>query len=673
MDAQNVPSQELSSQRSSAQEKIEEGYSKSSTKSTRSKESASGSAPDEIDNESNIGTLTRPANAPDPSQLFYLSLIEGRCRTQAKEHINSGRHRDDLVPEDHPEVTAFAEQLFNESYRELIKIGFIPQEVSFPDIKELRRYLATFDNRLNDIVKRQPSISFADSNFRAIESYQDYTLSEFGETSIFESSQPQALVTLPGDLSASPLRSLMYPTNGRHQESTYHRKFEEICLLGKGGFGQVFRVRHILDQQEYAVKKIRVSASQLAAIHNEFQLQDLLNELRALAKLQHRNVVRYYDSWLEQSDVSSRSMGTRQHLLDDQEYDSKSSETDFTSSSEKSIESGFQSLQIGQLEVELKREERKKRRSSFLNLENNYDVVFEDPNSPALGSSRPEEASTTPNGASLFLKPSEMSDDDEDIEEIERAAMNPQMMKNEKDWVIFIQMAPYPITLEDYVWSEQQKSQTVRLQHCFHIPNTARILLEILEGVDYIHSHQIVHRDLKPSNIFLSVYTGKSPPDGSINITSCRDCGNASSTVPQTFVTPHIGDFGLIAKLDESPPVHDSESFRPSPFAVLSSVASSKQPGTKYYRAPNIDSKSQFICPKLDIYSLGVIAYELLVKFGTKSERHVVLDRLSSGSLDGMNGHAMENGIKGMLCSEREARWDSGKVRSWLLGFVNGA
>lgn len=260
----------------------------------------------------------------DPRTLFYLSLIEGRCRTQAKEKINTGRHRDDQVGEDDPEVTKLADSIFSDSYPELVKIGLIPKEVVSPEIKELRRYLATFDNRLNDLLTRQSPISLGGSAYRAIESYHSYSVdgSSLFETSGSQALMSQSLMAVPGEVSASPLRSLMYPigANGRHQESTYHRKFKEICLLGKGGFGQVFRVRHILDEQEYAVKKIRVSASQLEAIHDEYQLQDLLNELRALAKLQHRNVVRYYDSWLEQRHGS---METRQQLLDNQGYDSR--------------------------------------------------------------------------------------------------------------------------------------------------------------------------------------------------------------------------------------------------------------------------------------------------------------------------------------------------------------
>lgn len=274
--------------------------------------------------------VSTTGSTPDPATLFYFSLIEGRCRTQAKENINASRRRDDQALDDDPEVTSLSEYLFSESCRELVKFGLIPKDVIPPDIKELRRYLATFDNRLHDIVTRHSPISFEESAYRAIESNQSYSVSELEGSSIFERSQSQALISqslmaVPEKVSSSPLRSLMCPiaTNGRHQESTYQRKFKEICLLGKGGFGQVFRVRHILDEQEYAVKKIRVSASQLEAIHDEYQFQDLLNELRALAKLQHRNVVRYFDSWLEQRHISSRSMGTRQKLLDNQGYDSR--------------------------------------------------------------------------------------------------------------------------------------------------------------------------------------------------------------------------------------------------------------------------------------------------------------------------------------------------------------
>jgi translation initiation factor 2-alpha kinase 3 len=273
--------------------------------------------------------------------------------------------------------------------------------------------------------------------------------------------------------------------------------------------------------------------------------------------------------------------------------------------------------------------------------------------------------------SSLFRKPSEMSDDEESTEEIEieHSVTDTQSWGDEKDMMIFIQMAPYPFTLEDFIWSEQQANSDTRVQHCFHWPIAAQILLAILDGVEYIHDQDIVHRDLKPSNIFLSLHQGKYRPEGSVNITSCTQCKVVLKTGDHTFITPHIGDFGLIAKVDGSQsPIKTT--FSPSPLAVLSSVTSSRQPGTKFYCAPKTE-KPQPISPKLDVYSIGVIACEMLIKFGTRSERLVVLNDLNNGKLDALNGHAMEAGVRGMLEHDIEKRWSCAAVRKWIGDILN--
>ena len=41
-------------------------------------------------------------------------------------------------------------------------------------------------------------------------------------------------------------------------EFSYKNNFEEIVLLGEGGFGQVFKVKDKNHDQFYAVKKINV-------------------------------------------------------------------------------------------------------------------------------------------------------------------------------------------------------------------------------------------------------------------------------------------------------------------------------------------------------------------------------------------------------------------------------
>ncbi len=43
--------------------------------------------------------------------------------------------------------------------------------------------------------------------------------------------------------------------------SRYEQDFEEIRLLGEGGFGSVYEAKLIFDQQVYAVKKISLKGS----------------------------------------------------------------------------------------------------------------------------------------------------------------------------------------------------------------------------------------------------------------------------------------------------------------------------------------------------------------------------------------------------------------------------
>lgn len=71
-------------------------------------------------------------------------------------------------------------------------------------------------------------------------------------------------------------------------------------LIGKGGFGRVFKVFHPLDNQCYAIKQIRVA---------EDNLENALKEIRILASISHPHIIRYCHSWISttpcQEDYSS--------------------------------------------------------------------------------------------------------------------------------------------------------------------------------------------------------------------------------------------------------------------------------------------------------------------------------------------------------------------------------
>lgn len=60
--------------------------------------------------------------------------------------------------------------------------------------------------------------------------------------------------------------------------------FSKIKKLGEGGFGEVFHVKHCLDDREYAIKKMT-------------KYDNNVNEIKILSCLNHPNIIRYYSSW----------------------------------------------------------------------------------------------------------------------------------------------------------------------------------------------------------------------------------------------------------------------------------------------------------------------------------------------------------------------------------------
>ncbi|XP_058061442.1 eukaryotic translation initiation factor 2-alpha kinase-like [Anopheles bellator] len=111
------------------------------------------------------------------------------------------------------------------------------------------------------------------------------------------------------------------------------------------------------------------------------------------------------------------------------------------------------------------------------------------------------------------------------------------------------------------------------------------IFEQIVAGVEYVHLKGLIHRDLKPSNIFFSL-------DGKIK----------------------IGDFGLVT--DSGELQYDSENNMPA----MGRDRHTRQVGTQLYMSPE-QLRGLPYDYKVDIYSLGLILFELLVSFGTEMER----------------------------------------------------
>lgn len=114
-----------------------------------------------------------------------------------------------------------------------------------------------------------------------------------GETLLHEMNPPHLITENLGAVfmtstATNPRReSIHFPRN----HSRYLNDFTKIGRLGRGGYGEVVKVRHKLENQVYAIKIIRqTSASALSKV---------LSEIVMLSQLNHPNVVRYFTAWTE--------------------------------------------------------------------------------------------------------------------------------------------------------------------------------------------------------------------------------------------------------------------------------------------------------------------------------------------------------------------------------------
>ncbi|PVI02725.1 kinase-like protein [Periconia macrospinosa] len=121
-----------------------------------------------------------------------------------------------------------------------------------------------------------------------------------------------------------------------------------------------------------------------------------------------------------------------------------------------------------------------------------------------------------------------------------------------------------------------------------------RLFRQTLEGLAHIHSHGIIHRDLKPDNIFIDVAK-----------------------------IPKIGDFGLATSGQYQRPDRKKQSGLQTDGDMTRSI------GTALYVAPEL--RSDVVGnynDKVDMYSMGIIFFEMCFPLKTAMERDFVIRQL---------------------------------------------
>ncbi|KAB7500507.1 Eukaryotic translation initiation factor 2-alpha kinase [Armadillidium nasatum] len=368
--------------------------------------------------------------------------------------------------------------------------------------------------------------------------------------------------------------------------SRFTSDFETIGRLGQGGFGVVLRVKKKLDENEYAVKRIVLPSKEKSA-------ERVKREVRALAKLNHSNIVRYYNSWLEtppvdfvqEDDKFWKATDTFAPSFDDfteQREKIKSEDNQTSGVLSQSINTrNIQDLRI--VEQRYKRKERTQSDSVVFMTSSNEDQRDRILSSAINISSNSNSCSHIKNKKrpfSLDIKEfnSSLFNNTDNIKKI--LENNPPVV-NPKTY-LFIQMELCKEeSLKEWLTANRERDQN----WIYSVFN------DIVHAVEYVHDRALMHRDLKPSNIFFSL-------DGEIK----------------------IGDFGLVTNIDEENDI----ALTPLDDKSIISKNLKKQKtlnvGTQLYMSPE-QLSGQSYTYKVDIYSLGLIFFEMLVSFSTEMER----------------------------------------------------
>ncbi|XP_061599130.1 eukaryotic translation initiation factor 2-alpha kinase 3 [Cololabis saira] len=424
--------------------------------------------------------------------------------------------------------------------------------------------------------------------------------------------------------------------------SRYLTDFEPVQCLGRGGFGVVFEARNKVDDCNYAIKRIRLPNRELAR-------EKVMREVKALAKLEHPGIIRYFNAWQEsppegwQEEMDQRWLRDTSatdwpmSFLDHMEALSvkvpvSSSTTSPTSgpggdaleasvASQAHVSSRVVSFSIGGGDLSfqplLGHDSLMSERDSQPDPDasdtpnsfelcpprgpsdctsSSFDIVFED-----SGCDRDADADTdtgsSPVNPKTLTKTSSSSSHSRQQESAPSVSTTPPRPTS---LTLALPTTPATQRLQPspkvYLYIQMQLCRKENLkdwmaQRC--LPEQREhnqcldIFLQIAEAVEFLHSKGLMHRDLKPSNIFFTM-------DDVVK----------------------VGDFGLVTAMDQEEDEDEPVALTPAPLLTRHTG----QVGTKLYMSPEQLSGNSY-SHKVDIYSLGLILFELLFPFSTQMER----------------------------------------------------
>lgn len=372
------------------------------------------------------------------------------------------------------------------------------------------------------------------------------------------------------NLPSTPNRRRRY--SDKLGNSRYHNEWEEFEKIGKGGFGKVVRARLKLDGQFYAVKQIDSSSTKM--------LEDILGEVSLLARLSHPYIVRYYTAWYETE---------RSERVDDRQL---------RKVLKRSVQQG-PALSTGHdfMEPSVYRNQGPEYSSDdgdmfayqpppSIDEQDGYD---EDP----FGSDPEPEVNQEEDISNPFASPSPPEPipanenpfaASSDTPSASAPALRPHVPQgpNEKS-ILYIQME---------LCAGQNLRNRISQGLSKDVDAVWRLFRRIVEGLVHVHESGVVHRDLKPENIFLDAHD-----------------------------TPKIGDFGLATAGQATSKAHVSKPGM--------TITKSTGLGTYGYTAPELYTRGSKYDARADMYSLGIMFFEMCYPFKTVQEKATLMNELA--------------------------------------------
>ncbi|XP_024126758.1 eukaryotic translation initiation factor 2-alpha kinase 3 [Oryzias melastigma] len=419
--------------------------------------------------------------------------------------------------------------------------------------------------------------------------------------------------------------------------SRYLTDFEPMQCLGRGGFGVVFEARNKVDDCNYAIKRIRLPNRELAR-------EKVMREVKALAKLEHPGIIRYFNAWQESPPEGWQEEMDQRWLRDSSATDwpmsfvdhmealsvkvpvsssvcprgpdgdilgASAAERALLSSSTVGFDNGEPSFQplLGHDSLMSERDSQADASDTPHSFElcpprgpsdctsSSFDIVFED-----SGCDRDADADTESDcgAASPNTETDRNSSSSSHTRRPPSAPASSSTPVRPTSLTLALPSAPPSQRLQPspkvYLYIQMQLCRKENLkdwmaQRC--LPEQREhnqcldIFLQIAEAVDFLHSKGLMHRDLKPSNIFFTM-------DDVVK----------------------VGDFGLVTAMDQEEDEDEPSALTPAPLLTRHTG----QVGTKLYMSPEQLSGNSY-SHKVDIYSLGLILFELLYPFRTQMER----------------------------------------------------